>query len=282
MRADPDMAEHDLIILDFDGTFTDVDAEAVPFLAHYRRGLEALAGQAIDGEWEAAVAEVRAAPDEHGFRFEGRIVAPSHADPYILSSCVSQLVLERLGLAKDLDGIEALFHTAYRHADTVFRPDARAVVEAVLELGVPVYVVSNSRTDNVIAKLEKLDPGLLARVEVRGDARKFHLVEPEARDPRFAEVPAHRRVDGLSRELWLRRGRYFDALRAIWDATGTRPERTLVCGDIYELDLALPAALGAAVHLVGRESTPDWERAAAQHGRGSFSTELSGVLERLR
>ncbi|MEZ4340503.1 MAG: hypothetical protein R3B82_28110 [Sandaracinaceae bacterium] len=275
------MAEHDLIILDFDGTFTDVDAEAIPFLAHYRRGLEELAGRAIDGLWEDAVATVRREPDAHGFRFDGHIVAPSHADPYILSSCVSQLVLDAMGLGPDLAGLEALFHTAYRYADTVFRPDAREVVEAVLAVGVPVFVVSNSRTDNVIAKLEKLDPTLLDRLEVRGDARKFHLVEPEAPDPRFAAVPEHRTVAGLSRELWLRRGRYFDALRAIWDATKTRPERTLVCGDIYELDLALPAALGAAVHLVGRESTPAWEREAAATGRGSFSTELSGVLRRL-
>lgn len=276
------MAEHELIILDFDGTFTDVDAEAIPFLDHYRRGLEALAGRAIDGAWEAAVDEVRAAPDAHGFRFGDRIVAPSHADPYILSSCVSQLVLERLGLGHaSVTGVEALFHEAYRHADTVFRPDARAVVDAVLGLGVPVYVVSNSRTDNVRAKLERLAPGLLDRLEVRGDARKFHLVPPSTRDARFDAVPEARTVEGLSRTLYLRRGRYFDALRAIWEATGTRPERTLVCGDIYELDLALPAALGAAVHLVGRESTPAWERAAAMGGRGGFSTELRGLLARV-
>ncbi|MBX3270606.1 MAG: HAD family hydrolase [Sandaracinaceae bacterium] len=276
------MRAYDLILLDFDGTFTDVDAEAVPFLAHYRRGLAELAGAGIDEAWEAAVEVVREAPDAHGFRFEGRIVAPSHADPYILSSCVSQLVLEQLGLEVGPSALETLFHASYRHAGTVFRPDARDVIEAVLALGVPVYVVSNSRTDNVRAKLASLDPALLERLEVRGDARKFHLVEPEGGDARFDAVPEARAVEGLARPLYLRRGRYFDALRAIWDATGAQPARTLVCGDIYELDLALPAALGAAVHLVGRPTTPAWERDAATSARGAFSTALAGLLDRLR
>jgi len=160
----------------------------------------------------------------------------------------------------------------------VFRPDALEVAEKALEQGVPVYVVSNSRTDNVVAKLERLSSDLLARLEVRGDARKFHLVEPSTPDPRFDAVPAVLELEGLPREIYLRRGRYFDALRAIWEATGTTPERTLVAGDIFELDLALPAALGATVHLVGREDTPEWERRAAAQG-GSFSTELSGVLQ---
>ncbi|MCB9595589.1 MAG: HAD family hydrolase [Sandaracinaceae bacterium] len=275
------MADFDLIILDFDGTFTDVDAEAVPFLDHYRRGLEALAGRPIDEAWAEAVEEVRREPDAHGFRFETRIVAPSHADPYILSSCVSQLVLEGLGMPIELGHLETLFHDSYRHADTVFRPDARDVVEALLSLGVPVHVVSNSRTDNVVAKLERLDASLLSRMEVRGNARKFHLVDPEGSDARFDSLPESRAVEGLTRPLYLRRGRYYDVLRSLWDATGASPERTLVCGDIYELDLALPAALGASVHLVGRETTPAWEREAASADRGAFSTELRGVLDRV-
>ncbi len=275
------MSPYDLIILDFDGTFTDVEEEAIPFLDHYRRGLAELAGASIDDAWARALAIVRQDPDAHGFRFEGRIVAPSHADPYILSSCVSQIVLEEFGLRSDIDGLEPLFHESYRHADTVFRPDALEVAEEALAQGVPVHVLSNSRTDNVVAKLEELSSELLARLQVQGDARKFHLVEPDSPDARFDAVPEVLELDGLPREVYLRRGRYFDALRTIWDATDTTPERTLVCGDIFELDLALPAALGATVHLVGREGTPAWERRAAARS-GSFSTELSGLLQHFR
>jgi len=275
------MPQYDLIVLDFDGTFTDVEREAVPFLAHYRRGLAELVGREIDALWERAVRTVRAEPDAHGFRYAERIVAPSHADPYILSSCASRLVLDELGVTPEGEGYETLFHRAYAHADTVFRPDARAVVDALLALDVPTFVVSNSRTDNVIRKLHTLGEDLVDRLEVRGDARKFHLVDPEPADPRFASLPERLEVEALSRPIFLRRGRYFEALSAIWSATGTTPDRTLVCGDIFELDLALPQALGASVHLVGREDTPDWERGAVSAGGGSFSTELTGVLDRL-
>jgi hypothetical protein len=107
------------------------------------------------------------------------------------------------------------------------------------------------------------------------------LAAPEKSDARFDRVPDTQHVDGLARPILLKRGRYFDVLRQLWDETGARPERTLVCGDIYELDLALPAALGACVHMVGRPSTPSYEREAVSRAGGTFSIELSGVLARL-
>jgi hypothetical protein len=106
------------------------------------------------------------------------------------------------------------------------------------------------------------------------------LVDPEAPDARFDALPEELYVEGLSRPILLRRGRYFDALRRIWDETGARPSGTLVCGDIYELDLAVPALLGAQIHMVGRPSTPDYERAAVASAGGTFSIALSGLLER--
>src|SRR5690606_32548849 len=89
-------------------------------------------------------------------------------------------------------------------------------------------------------------------------------------------------VEGLARPILLRRGRYFEALRRIWDETDTTPAGTLVCGDIFELDLALPAQLGARIHMLGREATPAYERDAVRAAGGSFSTALSGGLERIR
>jgi hypothetical protein len=95
-------------------------------------------------------------------------------------------------------------------------------------------------------------------------------------------VPETAEISGLSRPMHLRRGHYFDALTKIWDETRARPENTLVCGDIFELDLALPARLGARVHLVARPQTPEHERRAARTTPGgSVSQELVGLLERL-
>ena len=270
------------IILDFDGTFTDVEREAVPFLARYREGLGRLIGRDPDGAWDRAVAAVESDLDAHGFEFDGRIVAPSHADPYILATSVARLVFAESGEDHDVDGaLETLFKESYGCADTAFRPEAGQVVQAVLGQDAPVYVVTNSNTEHVKKKIRALSEDALARLDVRGDAKKFHLVDPDESDPRFDAVPDALDVDGLSRPLYLRRGRYFETLRDIWSETDTRPEDTLVCGDIFELDLALPAQLGARVHLVTRPNTPEWERRAVQQVGGTWSERLTGVLDQL-
>ena len=91
-------------------------------------------------------------------------------------------------------------------------------------------------------------------------------------------------LEGLSaRPLYLRRGKYFEVLRAIWEKTGATPSSTLVCGDLYELDLAMPALLGAHVQLVMREDTPEYERnaLAALGDRARAGPALSELLQRL-
>ena len=271
----------DCLVLDFDGTFTDVEREAIPFLEVYRAGLARLLGEAIDDRWREAVEVVQSDPDAHGFEYAGRIVAPSHADPYILATSVANLVLAghpELSGETRAHALEALFAESYAKADTVFRPDAGEVVEAVLSYGAPVFVVTNSHTAHVQDKIRALVPDHAALIEVRGDARKFHLVEPEPPDSRFEALPESMQVEGLGRPVYLRRGRYFEALRRVWEETGASPERTLVGGDIFELDLALPAALGARIHLVARAHTPLYERAAVERAGGTWSAELRGLL----
>lgn len=80
------MPRLELLVLDFDGTFTRVDQEAVPFLVAYRAGLGEVLGGRVDDEWEQARERIESDPDRYGWEHEGRIVAPSHADPYILAS----------------------------------------------------------------------------------------------------------------------------------------------------------------------------------------------------
>ncbi len=270
------MPRLELLVLDFDGTFTRVDQEAVPFLVAYRAGLGEVLGGRVDDEWEQARERIESDPDRYGWEHEGRIVAPSHADPYILATSIAQLLLAERGVDRGVT--EQLYRDAYASAGTVFREDARAVVEAALASGVPVFVVTNSRTAEVQRKIERLEARGSERLVVRGDACKWMLAEPERADPRFAEVPEELRVPGLARPVLPRRGRYFDVLASLWEETGAAPEGTLVCGDIYELDLAMPAILGARVHMVGRPSTPAYEREAVARAGGTFSTELAGLL----
>lgn len=270
-----------LVVLDFDGTFTRVDDEAAPFLESYQAGLEALLGMPITPEWERARAIIEADPDRYGWEFEGRIVAPSHADPYILATTIAQLLFSEHRGAVPPGATEALFREAYSKASTVFREDAQRVIHAVLDLGVPVFVVTNSRTQDVQRKIDRLGPRAVDGLVVHGDACKWMIVASEVEDPRFSAIPEELRVAGLGRPMLLKRGRYFGVLRELWERTGASPEGTLVCGDIFELDLALPAQLGARVHMVGRPNTPAYERAAVASVGGTFSTELGGMLAQL-
>jgi FMN phosphatase YigB (HAD superfamily) len=267
----------DCIVLDFDGTFTDVERESRPFLEHYRAGLAGRLG-GLESRWEVAKRSVLEHPDEHGFRFEGRIVAPSHADPFILATSIAHVLLEGdTSIDEDeRDGLlERLFRDAYASCDTVFRPEAEATLRAVRAHGAPVVVVTNSHTDHVRAKLARLPGG--EGLEVVGNARKFNLVDPDPTDARFEALDETLRVEGLARPVYLRRGHYYAILRDVWERTGARAETTLVVGDIFELDLAMPGRLGARIHLVSRERTPDYELRAVRDLGGTHSPDLGAL-----
>lgn len=275
------------VVMDFDGTFTDVEREAEPFLAAYVAAIADLLGRDVSDAWVRHAAEIALHPDMYGWSYEGRIVAPADADPYIRATTIAQRVFDEAGVLRDPENretiAEALFHMAYRQTTTAFRPGARETVEAILESGTPTYVVTNARTDVVTRKLGELAPRGGERLRIVGNARKFALDEPSARDARFDAVPAQRELPGLARPVFPRRGRYFDALAHIWQDTGATAETTFVCGDIYELDLTLPIELGAHVHLLSSTRTPRYEldAIAALGPRGAHGTELAALLGRL-
>ena len=102
---------------------------------------------------------------------------------------------------------------------------------------------------------------------------------------RFEALPDVVAAPGLARPVWLRRGAFFDALADVWGADAKGPDATIFCGDIHELDLALPAALGCDTHLVERAAplaTHDAERAAVAATPGAgMSADLRGLLARV-
>ena len=277
----------DCVVLDLDGTFTDLADEAPAFQAAFPGLVADLLGKDLAVAWPEAERRVRDLSPELGWTVEGHVVAPADADPYILASCVAQLLFDRFLVLADptlrSDVITALYRRAYQHTGAAFRPDAKAVLSALL-LRVPhVRFITNAVEDVARRKLASLAPRGLEKLGLCGDARKFLIGPAAAPDERFTRIPKSKQIPGLTRPVLLERGRYFDALAAIWRETGARPETTLVCGDIYELDLALPAELGAQVHLIRREQTFDYELEAirALGPRGGVSDTLTPLLERL-
>ncbi len=280
------------VVLDFDGTFTDVAAEGAPFLRHYKSDLARLLGQdeqIVEAAWGKEEAAVIAGAHAFGWDVGGRVVAPATADPYLLSNCVARQLMTRYGVLPDPaerhEALQELYREAYKLTGTAFKSEAKEVLEALLETGLPIWVVTNAHTDLVDAKLSALAPRGRERLRVKGDARKYIIEDPQPMDARFAAVPETLTFDGLlPRPVYLRRGLYYSALRDIWKETGTGPESTLVAGDIYELDLALPAALGAHVQFVARDNALPYEVKAMEllGPRGGGDRSLRAILPRLR
>ena len=278
-----------LVVLDFDGTLTDADAHAPAFHAASAREIARLLAwddATLRREWSRALAAVTALPEDAAWVVDGRGVCPARVDPYVIANSVTHRLLaeHRPGLTGDalVAEVLAIHHAAYHGVPPPFRPDARRVLEALVGSGRAVRVVSNSRTQAIERLLDSLASPVRDRVVVRGNAGKFSVCATAVPDARFEALPET--VDGWDggRPILLRRGRYFDVLRAMWDETGAGPASTLVVGDVFELDLAMPAALGAHVHLVTRAGTmPHEQRLAQAHARGDAGAPLAAALERL-
>ncbi len=256
------------IVLDFDGTITDAEAEGAPFRAAYLDDLAMLAGlgreevEAMAVDIEAAVAANAA---DEGWIWDGAIVAPATVDPYLRMMPVARRILDHAGAftepterARLLEGV--LYKHNYRLTRLAFRPGAAEVLPALAAAGA--VVVTNSHTEAVQEKIRALAavaaapaPLLALAAGVRGRTRKYQI------DPSWDAVPPSLTLPGLARPVLLRRRAYCEALDAVRAAGGGPWSDLVVGGDIFELDLCLPLALGARIVLVTNPHTPPWERA---------------------
>ena len=274
------------LVLDFDGTMTDAEAEGGPFRAGYLEDLCALVGRKAGDPEIAAIAdavdhELAAAPEKHPFTWLGQAVAPATVDPYLRMVPIANRIFDTFGVMPSAQERGRLFGTVlykYNYAKTlgrpVFRPGAGECLQRLIDRAV--FVVTNSDTHAVASKIATLDreyPGV-ARLTARvhGFARKFDL------DPAWDGVAPELTLPGLDRPVLLRRRIYHDMLaQVVAEAQGTFAELCVV-GDIFELDLALPLALGARVGLVRGARTPEYELAFVRaHPRGRVIEDLADI-----
>ena len=256
-----------VLVLDFDGTMTDAEAEGAPFRAGYLDDLAILVGRAPGDPEIAAIAdaveqELADRPADVPFLWLGRPVAPASVDPYLRMVPIANRILDRFGAfprAEDrgrlLGGVLYKYNYAKTLAHPVFRPGAGDILCSLV--GRQVFVVTNSDTHAVAQKLERLDQvspgaGWLAP-RVRGFARKFDV------EADWDGVDAELAMPGLARPVLLRRRNYHDRLLECCTAAAATWADLVVVGDIFELDLALPLALGAKVGLVVGPRTPPYE-----------------------
>ena len=273
-----------MVILDFDGTLTDAEQEGVPYREGYLGDVAILAGQPQEDVLKLAAtfeAEVQAREGDFGWRFGGEIVAPACVDPYLRMMPVARMIFDHYGVFLEpsdrdrlLDGI--LYRYNYPRTRTVFREGA---ADALLALPrESTWVVTNSHTAPVQNKIRTLGhtvPGQLDWLvdRVHGNARKYVI------DPDFREVEEAMQLTGLERPILLRRANYHGVLESLRMEAGVEWSDVLVIGDIFELDLSLPLAMGATVALMVNPFTPSYEvKFLESHPRGHVVENLGEVI----
>lgn len=284
------------LVLDFDGTCTQIPGIYRNYWEEYRNNLSVELGEVTATEWDETLNAVRTQSPIAGWTLGGAQSAPAAADPYILAYEAAQFLYRKRKLAKpDLPSpnLSAVHTHAYEKAPAPWRESAKEVFEQLLERGVTVSFISNSATSAIKQRLVELFGSASAaeRIQVHGGAAKFLVQEPmwETRPTPMLEIfrsfPAEAKTTytQLQRPIYLRRGSYFQAISKIVQDDREQLSRTLFCGDIWELDLALPAAFGARIHLLERAapfSTYSYERSALADvgSRGRSSEDLDGLL----
>jgi hypothetical protein len=274
------------LVLDFDGTMTDAEAEGRPFRDGYLEDLALLVGLAPNDPSvrelaDAVEAELVASPASHPFLWMGRPVAPATVDPYLRMVPVAHRVLDHYGAipsANDRGRLLGSVLYKYNYAKTLGRPVFKSSAGPMLAslTGTRTWIVTNSDTHAVAGKVAALDreaPGVAwLTSRVRGFARKFDV------DDSWTKAPAEMAIPGLDRSVLLRRRWYYEILSEVLAEAGSSFEELVVVGDIFELDLALPLSLGARVGLVTSSRTPDYERAfVTAHPRAKLIEDLSEI-----
>ena len=271
----------ELVVLDFDGTLTEVDKEAVPFVDGYKTDLSKrlkIDRNKLEHQWREKKSMIEANPSQYGWVMNERIVAPAYADQLVMSRTIAGLLLQENGQFRDESArnevLDALFKGNYGKLGVAFKDEADDFLTA-LKGQVPTYIVTNSGTSGVADKVRQL-PSDHTEVQIRGDAKKYVLV------PEWDDVPESTERDGFGRPLFLQRQKYGAVLSQIMEERGFSPGQVAVVGDIYELDLLLPEHQGMNIVLTPRDSTPDFEvQAVASSQKGYVTRNLGEALYHL-
>ncbi len=254
----------ELVILDFDGTFTRLEAEREHFEEQF---FDRVRRKALltTTEFEQLLEEqrkiLRQAPHLHGWVHEGILVA-GLVDQYIEMNVLGNMVFSAVGILGVWEDrfreIQSYFHEITRTLVSEFKSGAKEVfLEIMRAYPDTSYVVSNSRTEIVQKKLHELlgSSGALFVKRAEGSAKKY-VVNPQFTDidPEIAWIP------GLDRPIHLRRQVYYEVINRLCNLHIIRWEDVWVFGDIAELDIMMPFMLGATVGLMDHKWVPEYER----------------------
>lgn len=283
------------VIFDFDGTCTQIPAVYENYLESYYAGLvtymKTLNQSVPPAEWQAALKKVHAGSPHRAWTLLSRGSAPASADPYITAGEAANIIYASHGVPAPPQTVN-LHGDAYNAYIAPWRTDAGHTVLQLLAKGVKVHFISNSATDYIQKRLTYLLLNRESDVTLYGNASKFKETDPTdelSQDAKklYSKLPKDYPSEGLEmlgRDVFVRRGAFFDKIYEALDKDISRINTTLFVGDVWELDLAMPYLLGGNIHLITRAApfnTYEYERKIVESygDRGRISDELSGILE---
>lgn len=276
-----------LVILDFDGTITDVDQEAIPFVENYKENMAndlGISRENLEQRWLKAQKVIESNPSRYGWLSNGKIVAPAYADPLIMSRTIAGLLLDeanrysnnnRLANSSSREIVlDEYFKKSYPYMGIVFKKDADNFLTTLSD-SIDTCIVTNSKTDGVRKKISHLPTGHFD-IPIYGDAKKYLL------DDTWNDAPESVSLEGFGRPLFLRRQKYYETLEMVKLERQVGPYNVFVVGDVYELDLLLPAYMRMNIILTPRKSTPQFEIDAVKSSQfGKVAYSLNEVLDHI-
>ncbi|MBN1377138.1 hypothetical protein JW949_02255 [Candidatus Woesearchaeota archaeon] len=271
------------VVLDFDGTITDVDKESVPVVEGWKEdvGKElCFTNKEIQKRWNNAEIKIRDNPKKYGWIRGGKIIAPACADPLVMATVVTQVLFDEEKKYMDLNEREELiqkrfFIKNYEKAITVFKEGTDDFLSELKKM-FNVYIVTNSDTSKVSEKIKEILTNH-SSIPIYGNAKKYNL------NLDWKEVPESIEREGFGRPLFLQREQYWNVLQKIMQENNIESEQMAVVGDIYELDLLLPEYKEMVTILTPRDTTADFElKAVNSYSKGYVTKNLVDVIKYLK
>lgn len=263
------------ILSDFDGVWTDPGHEADSVRSLMRDEIARITGaerQAIDADFAAFHGLAKARPACFGWappKFTGgRVTAFVDEDPFCAGNAIASVMgalasgllphddaplvgrAEAYAGAVLAKGFDRGFdHTsdfadhaflaateAYRNSvDHALVERAHAIAMAILDAGIELVVVSNSSTDKLKAWFTAVDVPCYGKDEAPLEGRAARLCGSAGK---FVLGATNAHLDIAERHVYIDRPMYRSVIEA------ENPD--LIIGDVFSLDLALPAAMRAA------------------------------------
>ncbi|MBI4453091.1 HAD family hydrolase [Candidatus Woesearchaeota archaeon] len=274
----------DTLILDFDGTLTNIEEEAKPYVEGFCKGLGRelkLSQSEIETYWNEARAKILKTPEKYGWELDGIIVASATSDPILICYSITDEILGKLGINLSEQERRALLAKLYLENYPKMSESFKEGVDEFLSevwnlFEGNVYVVTNSSPDKVEKKISHLHSDHF-RIPIIGGAKKYIVVND------WKAVPKTINISGLERPVYIRRQHYGEILNKIMKEQNTNASGITVVGDIWELDLALPQYFGMTVGLTPNKTTPQYEKdVVLNYKQGFIANGLGDVYRELK